>query len=98
MIKYDWSINYIKEKLTEQLSLASAAFRSVSKSTGVSFYGVDCSLAPIPHTSQSVAALVNQVVGSGLAGGAASASLAELGYNVKTFCFQDDIYTYTYSK
>ena len=29
------------------------------------------------------------VVGTGLAGGAASASLAELGYNVKTFCMQD---------
>lgn len=29
------------------------------------------------------------VVGTGLAGGAASASLAELGYNVKSFCFQD---------
>ncbi|RMG78590.1 MAG: fumarate reductase/succinate dehydrogenase flavoprotein subunit [Bacteroidetes bacterium] len=29
------------------------------------------------------------VVGSGLAGASASASLAELGYNVKTFCFQD---------
>jgi len=29
------------------------------------------------------------VVGSGLAGGSASASLAELGYNVKTFCIQD---------
>src|SRR6266705_3449963 len=29
------------------------------------------------------------VVGTGLAGGAASASLAELGYNVKCFCFQD---------
>ena len=29
------------------------------------------------------------VVGSGLAGAAASASLAELGYNVKTFCIQD---------
>ena len=29
------------------------------------------------------------VVGSGLAGGSASASLAEMGYNVKTFCFQD---------
>jgi succinate dehydrogenase / fumarate reductase flavoprotein subunit len=29
------------------------------------------------------------VVGSGLAGGAASASLAELGYNVHCFCFQD---------
>ena len=29
------------------------------------------------------------VVGSGLAGGAASASLAELGYNVQCFCFQD---------
>src|SRR5437762_2470607 len=29
------------------------------------------------------------VVGSGLAGGAASATLAELGYNVKCFCFQD---------
>src|ERR1700731_5188984 len=29
------------------------------------------------------------VVGSGLAGGAASASMAELGYNVKCFCFQD---------
>jgi succinate dehydrogenase / fumarate reductase flavoprotein subunit len=29
------------------------------------------------------------VVGTGLAGGAASASLSELGYNVKAFCFQD---------
>ncbi len=29
------------------------------------------------------------VVGTGLAGGTASASLAELGYNVKTFCIQD---------
>lgn len=29
------------------------------------------------------------VVGSGLAGASASASLAELGYNVKTFCMQD---------
>src|SRR3989475_8632402 len=29
------------------------------------------------------------VVGSGLAGGSASASLAELGYNVRCFCFQD---------
>ncbi|KAF0189157.1 MAG: menaquinone-dependent succinate dehydrogenase/fumarate reductase flavoprotein [Desulfobulbaceae bacterium] len=29
------------------------------------------------------------VVGSGLAGASASASLAEMGYNVKTFCIQD---------
>src|SRR5213082_1020729 len=29
------------------------------------------------------------VVGTGLAGGAAAASLSELGYNVKSFCFQD---------
>jgi succinate dehydrogenase / fumarate reductase flavoprotein subunit len=29
------------------------------------------------------------VVGTGLAGGAAAASLAELGYNVSCFCFQD---------
>ena len=29
------------------------------------------------------------VVGTGLAGGSASASLAELGYDVKTFCIQD---------
>ncbi|MBC8327379.1 MAG: FAD-binding protein, partial [Planctomycetes bacterium] len=29
------------------------------------------------------------VVGSGLAGGAAAASLGELGYNVDCFCFQD---------
>ncbi|MCG8340354.1 MAG: fumarate reductase/succinate dehydrogenase flavoprotein subunit [Cytophagales bacterium] len=29
------------------------------------------------------------VVGTGLAGAAATASLAELGYNVKAFCFQD---------
>ena len=29
------------------------------------------------------------VVGTGLAGSSASASLAELGYNVKAFCFQD---------
>jgi succinate dehydrogenase / fumarate reductase, flavoprotein subunit len=28
------------------------------------------------------------VVGSGLAGGSAAATLAELGYNVKCFCFQ----------
>ena len=29
------------------------------------------------------------VVGTGLAGGAAAASMGELGYNVKSFCFQD---------
>ena len=29
------------------------------------------------------------VVGTGLAGGSAAASLAELGYNIKCFCFQD---------
>lgn len=29
------------------------------------------------------------VVGTGLAGASAAASMAELGYNVKTFCFQD---------
>lgn len=29
------------------------------------------------------------IVGTGLAGASAAASLAELGYNVKTFCFQD---------
>lgn len=29
------------------------------------------------------------VVGTGLAGGSAAASLAEMGYRVKTFCFQD---------
>lgn len=29
------------------------------------------------------------VVGTGLAGGSAAATLAELGYNIKTFCYQD---------
>src|SRR5207247_3541328 len=29
------------------------------------------------------------LVGTGLAGGAAAASLGELGYNVKSFCYQD---------
>ena len=29
------------------------------------------------------------VIGTGLAGGSAAASLAEMGYNVKAFCFQD---------
>jgi succinate dehydrogenase / fumarate reductase flavoprotein subunit len=29
------------------------------------------------------------IVGSGLAGGAAAATMGELGYNVKCFCFQD---------
>lgn len=29
------------------------------------------------------------IIGSGLAGGSAAASLAEMGYNVKCFCFQD---------
>src|SRR5210317_682725 len=29
------------------------------------------------------------VVGSGLAGGSAAATLGELGYNVRCFCFQD---------
>jgi succinate dehydrogenase / fumarate reductase flavoprotein subunit len=29
------------------------------------------------------------VVGTGLAGGSAAASLAELGYDVKSFCIQD---------
>ncbi|MEP6508673.1 MAG: fumarate reductase/succinate dehydrogenase flavoprotein subunit, partial [Gemmatimonadales bacterium] len=29
------------------------------------------------------------MVGSGLGGGAAAATMGELGYNVKCFCFQD---------
>ncbi|HAD96342.1 MAG TPA: fumarate reductase/succinate dehydrogenase flavoprotein subunit, partial [Cryomorphaceae bacterium] len=29
------------------------------------------------------------VIGTGLAGSSAAASLAEMGYNVKAFCFQD---------
>ena len=29
------------------------------------------------------------VIGTGLAGGSAAATLAELGYNVKAFCYQD---------
>ena len=29
------------------------------------------------------------VVGTGLAGGAAAASLGEMGFNVKSFCYQD---------
>ena len=29
------------------------------------------------------------VIGTGLAGGSSAATLAELGYNVKTFCYQD---------
>ena len=29
------------------------------------------------------------IVGTGLAGGSAAASLAEMGYNVKAFCYQD---------
>ena len=33
------------------------------------------------------------VVGSGLAGGAAAATLGELGYNVSCFCFQDSART-----
>ena len=39
-----------------------------------------------PANKRSIDVLV---VGTGLAGGAASASLAELGYNVTAFCFQD---------
>ena len=39
-----------------------------------------------PHNRRKYTVIV---VGSGLAGGAASASLGELGYNVKCFCFQD---------
>jgi len=50
------------------------------------------------RTRQFEAALVNPanrrkltviVIGSGLAGGAASATLGEAGYKVKTFCYQD---------
>ena len=37
----------------------------------------------------SYAAHLLIVVGTGLAGGAAAATLAELGYNVKSFCIQD---------
>ena len=37
------------------------------------------------------------VVGTGLAGGSASATLAELGYNVKSFCFQDSKKSTLYS-
>ncbi len=39
-----------------------------------------------PHNRRKYTIIM---VGSGLAGGAAAASLGELGYNVKCFCFQD---------
>lgn len=39
-----------------------------------------------PHNRRKYRILI---VGSGLAGGAAAASLGELGYDVKCFCFQD---------
>ena len=39
-----------------------------------------------PSNKQSIEIIV---VGTGLAGASAAASLAEMGYNVKTFCFQD---------
>lgn len=37
------------------------------------------------------------VVGTGLAGGSAAASLAELGYNVTAFCYQDSPRRHTLS-
>ena len=39
-----------------------------------------------PHNRRKYQVIV---VGSGLAGGAAAATLGELGYNVKCFCYQD---------
>lgn len=39
-----------------------------------------------PNNKRSIDVIV---VGTGLAGGSAAASLAEMGYNVKAFCFQD---------
>ena len=38
------------------------------------------------------------VVGTGLAGGSASATLAELGYNVKTFCYHRCILSHKYQR
>jgi succinate dehydrogenase / fumarate reductase flavoprotein subunit len=48
-------------------------------------YKASCRLVN-PANKRSIDVIV---VGSGLAGASASASLAEMGYNVKTFCFQD---------
>ena len=50
------------------------------------------------HRYQATCKLVNAanrnkldviIIGTGLAGGGAAAALGELGYNVKSFCFQD---------
>lgn len=50
-----------------------------------SMYKSTCKLVN-PANKRSIDIIV---VGTGLAGASAAASLAELGYNVKTFCFQD---------
>ena len=39
-----------------------------------------------PSNKQNIDVIV---IGTGLAGASAAASMAEMGYNVKTFCFQD---------
>ena len=32
------------------------------------------------------------IIGTGLAGASAASSMAEMGYNVKSFCFQDELW------
>ncbi len=50
-----------------------------------SFYKANCNLIN-PSNKRKLDIIV---VGTGLAGASAAASLAELGYNVKSFCYQD---------
>ncbi|MEI8203978.1 MAG: fumarate reductase/succinate dehydrogenase flavoprotein subunit [Bacteroidota bacterium] len=50
-----------------------------------SFYKANCNLIN-PSNKRKLDVIV---VGTGLAGASAAASLAELGYNVKSFCYQD---------